>query len=224
VIWVKVCCNTTLEDATLAASLGVDALGFVFAPSKRHVTPAQVATITAHLPTDIERVGVFHSANPEHIAHTTATAGLTTAQLHGAFSEDLPESLRKLAPSLQLIQTVHWNLAQPDAAATLAAQLNRIAALGAVDRVLIDSKLGTATGGTGIAFDWASARDVFASAPGSLHLIVAGGLTPANVAQAIARLAPWGVDICSGVESLPGRKDPTLLADFIANARGVKTP
>ena len=223
-VWLKVCCNTTLEDAQLAASLGVDALGFVFAPSKRHVTPAQVAAITRHLPADIERVGVFHSANPEYIAHTAATAGLTTTQLHGAFSEDLPAALRKLAPDLQLIQTLHWDLAQPDVAAHLDAQLTRIAALGAVTCVLIDSKLGTATGGTGIAFDWASARDVFASAPGSLHLIVAGGLTPANVAQAIARLAPWGVDICSGVEAVPGRKDPALLANFVANARTIPTP
>jgi phosphoribosylanthranilate isomerase len=142
VIWLKVCCNTTLEDATLAASLGVDALGFVFAPSKRHVTPAQVAAITPHLPASIERVGVFHSANPEYIAHTAATAGLTTAQLHGAFDETLPPVLAKLVPNLQLIQTLHWDLAQPDAAASLTAQLARVAALGAVDRVLIDSKLG----------------------------------------------------------------------------------
>jgi phosphoribosylanthranilate isomerase len=224
VIWLKVCCNTTLEDALLAASLGVDAVGFVFAPSKRHVTPAQVAAITPHLPASIERVGVFHSANPEYIAHTAATAGLTTAQLHGAFSEDLPEALRKLAPSLQLIQTLHWDLAQPDAAAALSAQLSRIAAFGAVDRVLIDSKLGAATGGTGVPFDWTAARAVFASAPPSLRLIVAGGLSPANVAHAIAQLAPWGVDVCSGVEATPGRKDPALLAKFIANARGTQTP
>lgn len=223
-VWLKVCCNTTLEDAQLAASLGVDALGFVFAPSKRHVTPAQVAAITRHLPADIERVGVFHSANPEYIAHTAATAGLTTAQLHGAFSEDLPAALRKLAPDLQLIQTLHWDLAQPDVAAHLDAQLTRIAALGAVDRILIDSKLGAATGGTGIPFDWAAARAVFASAPGRLNLIVAGGLTPANVAHAIAHLAPWGVDVCSGVEAVPGRKDPALLANFVANARTIPTP
>jgi phosphoribosylanthranilate isomerase len=224
VIWLKVCCNTTLEDAQLAASLGVDALGFVFAPSKRHVTPAQVAAIAPHLPADIERVGVFHSANPEYIAHTAATAGLTTAQLHGAFSETLPAALAKLAPSLQLIQTLHWDLAQPDAAASLAAQLTQIAALGAVERVLIDSKIGAATGGTGVPFDWTAARAVFASAPGSLHLIVAGGLSPANVAHAITQLAPWGVDVCSGVEATPGRKDPTLLANFIANARRTQTP
>ena len=221
-IWVKVCCNTTLEDATLAASLGADALGFVFAPSKRHVTPAQVATITAHLPANIERVGVFHSANPEYIAHTAATAGLTTAQLHGALSEDLPEALRELAPSLRLIQTLHWDLAQPDTAASLAAQLTRIAALGAVDRVLIDSKLGATIGGTGIPFDWASARDLFASAPGSLQLIVAGGLSPLNVARAVAQLAPWGVDVCSGVEKSPTRKDYEAMKNFIQAAKSIR--
>jgi phosphoribosylanthranilate isomerase len=228
VTWVKICCNTTFEDAQLAASLGADALGFVFAPSKRHVTPAQVAAITLHLPAHIERVGVFQSLNPEidaaEIAQTAQIANLTTAQLHGPFSPTLPEALAKLAPNLQLIQTLHWDLAEPGASTRLAVQLARIAALGHIDRVLIDSKLGAATGGTGVAFDWASAREVFASAPANLQLIVAGGLNPANVEQAIAQLAPWGVDVCSGVESAPGRKSPALVAKFIANARGAQTP
>ena len=99
-IWVKVCCNTTLEDATLAASLGVDAVGFVFAPSKRHVTPAQVAAITPHLPAHIERVGVFHSANPEYIAHTAATATLHS-ELNATLAGVLLESelaLRDASP------------------------------------------------------------------------------------------------------------------------------
>jgi phosphoribosylanthranilate isomerase len=224
VTWVKICCNTTLEDATLAASLGVDALGFVFAPSKRQVTPAQVAAITPHLPAHIERVGVFQSHAPEEIAATTQAANLTTAQLHGPYSATLPESLHKLAPNLQLIQTLHWDLAHPNSATHLAAQLERIAALGHTTRVLIDSKHGAATGGTGRAFDWASAAQVFTNAPASLQLIVAGGLSPSNVAGAIAQLAPWGVDVCSGVESTPGRKDPALIAKFIANARGAQTP
>ncbi|MGD0799187.1 MAG: phosphoribosylanthranilate isomerase [Acidobacteriaceae bacterium] len=226
--WLKICCNTTLEDALLAASLGADALGFVFAPSKRQLTPAQAAAITPHLPTHIERVGVFQSHTPQtdapEIAAAAQTAHLTHAQLHGPFSPTLPESLRKLAPNLQLIQTLHWDLAHPNSAPHIATQLTRIASLGHITRVLIDSKLGPSTGGTGVPFDWSAAHQLFTSAPPTLQLIVAGGLTPANVAAAIAQLRPWGVDVCSGVESAPGRKDPALVAKFIANARGAQTP
>ena len=125
--WVKVCCNTTLEDALLAAELGADALGFVFAPSKRKVTPEQVGAITARLPAAIERVGVFQSVDPEtdaaEIAAAAAAAGLTGAQLHGRFSDALPGSLRALAPGLELIQTLHWDVARPEAAIRIAAQL-----------------------------------------------------------------------------------------------------
>jgi phosphoribosylanthranilate isomerase len=228
VTWLKICCNTTLEDATLAATLGADALGFVFAPSKRQVTPAQVAAITPHLPASIERVGVFQSlypgSDPASIAEAAAIANLTTAQLHGPFPEDLPARLHELAPALKIIQTLHWHVTLPEVATRLAGQLARIAELGHVTRVLIDSQLGAATGGTGVAFDWTAARDVFAAAPSSLQLILAGGLNPANVAGAIAQLNPWGVDVCSGVEAAPGRKDPALIARFIANVRGAQTP
>jgi phosphoribosylanthranilate isomerase len=75
-----------------------------------------------------------------------------------------------------------------------------------------------------VAFDWGAARDVFAAAPSGLRLIVAGGLSPENIGEAVARLRPWGVDVCSGVESAAGRKDPARMAKFIANARGVETP
>lgn len=226
--WLKICCNTTLEDALLAANHGADALGFVFAPSKRQVTPAQVAAITPHLPASIERVGVFQTlypgSDPASIAEAAATANLTTVQLHGPFPQDLPARVHELAPALKIIQTLHWRVTHPGMAAHLTAHLKRIAQLGHVTRVLIDSQLGAAAGGTGVAFDWFAARDVFAAAPPGLRLILAGGLTPSNVADAIAQLAPWGVDVCSGVESAPGRKDPALIAKFIANARGAQTP
>lgn len=222
-MWVKVCGNTSLEDAALAGGLGVDAVGFVFAESKRQVTAEQVAAITPYLPEGLERVGVFYSRDPEEIAATAESAGLTAVQLHGGLDDDLVERLRKRF-SGGLIQTLHWVVAEESAGTQVAEQLERIAALGVVDRVLIDSKVGPAGGGTGVAFDWAKARAVFAGAPGGLRLILAGGLKPDNVAEAIGQLSPWGVDLCSGVEASPGRKDPVRLAQFIENARTAAKP
>ena len=232
-MWIKICGNTNLEDASLAAQLGADAVGFVFAPSPRQVTAAQVAAITPHLPSHIERIGVFHSSDAQQIAAIVHEAGLTAVQLHGALDEELSRRLsNQFNGSVRIIQTLHWTVSQPspsDAispatelpAAQLASQIERIARLGFAGRILIDSKVGAATGGTGVAFDWTASRALFSSAPSGLHLIVAGGLNPQNVARAIARLTPWGVDVSSGIESSPGRKDPALLALFIQSARAV---
>jgi phosphoribosylanthranilate isomerase len=226
-MWVKICGNTNLEDAALAAELGADAVGFVFAESKRQVTAAQVAAITAQLPERVERVGVFYSRDAEEIARTASDAGLTAVQLHGGLDEGLSEALAKrLAGSVRIIQTLHWTVEVPGASgsaaesvATLSRQIERIAVLGVADRVLIDSKVGSTAGGTGVAFDWGAAASVFSSAPTQVSLIVAGGLRPENVARAIAQLAPSGVDVSSGVEAAPGLKDPARLAQFIRNAR-----
>jgi phosphoribosylanthranilate isomerase len=235
-MWIKICGNTNLEDAQLAAQLGADAVGFVFAPSPRQVTAAQVAAITPHLPSSVERIGVFHSSDSEQIAAIAHEAGLTAVQLHGALDLALVQRLaEEFKGSVHIIQTLHWTVNQPsqhDAispatespAAQLTAQIERIALLGFTDRILIDSKVGAATGGTGVAFDWTAARALFASAPCGVHLIVAGGLNPQNVAHAIAQLKPWGVDVSSGIESSPGRKDPALLTRFIQSARDAAIP
>jgi phosphoribosylanthranilate isomerase len=230
-MWVKICGNTNLEDAALAAELGADAVGFVFAESKRQVTVAQVAAITPDLPQGVERVGVFDSRDAEEISRIVAEAGMTTVQLHGGLDERLLERLgKKFAGRVQIIQTLHWMIdgqtsnQGDNAARLLAVQIERIAALGIADRVLIDSKVGSAGGGTGVAFDWTAARRVFTAPPSGLQLIVAGGLRPENVADASAQLKPWGVDVCSGVEASVGRKDPVQLASFIKNARRAETP
>jgi len=226
-MWIKICANTSLADAQLAASLGADAVGFVFAPSKRRVTAEQVARITPHLPATIERVGVFHSLDAEEIAATTRTAGLNAVQLHGGVSPQLTRSLQKIFNGkIKIIQTIHWQVDADGSSATtsaaakdIARQLRQLNEEGIVDRVLIDSRVGTATGGTGIPFDWDKARTVLMQNAGHLKLIVAGGLRPENVAEAIQRLNPWGVDVASGVEAEPGRKSPAKLAAFIQNAR-----
>jgi phosphoribosylanthranilate isomerase len=234
-MWVKICGNTNLEDAAMAADFGADAVGFVFARSKRQVTPAQVAAITRHLPDRVERVGVFDSASPEEIAQAASVAGLTAVQLHGHLDEKLLEQLsRKLGGKMQLIQVLHWAVDEPvtradaspspSAAASKMRELERLAVLEPGRRVLIDSQAGAARGGTGVAYDWSLARQVFRSAPDNLKLIAAGGLKPDNIAAAIAELAPWGVDVSSGVEASPGRKDPVLVRLFIENAHGARTP
>jgi phosphoribosylanthranilate isomerase len=223
-MWVKICGNTNFEDAALAAELGADAVGFVFAASPRQVTAAQVAAITRELRGPVERVGVFDSRDAEEIARTAAEAGLTAVQLHGGLDEGLVEQLvERFAGGVKVIQVLHWLVGEGSAADELVGQMERVAALG-VERVLIDSKVGTATGGTGVAFDWGAGREVFASAPKEVRLIVAGGLKPANVVQAITQLGPWGVDVSSGAEASVGRKDPALVEWFIRNARGYQAP
>jgi phosphoribosylanthranilate isomerase len=220
-MWIKICANTNLDDAQLAAGLGADAVGFVFSRSTRRVTPAEVARITPHLPVSVERIGVFPALDADEIARAAREAGLTAVQLHGGVSITLIRQLHEiLNGEISLIQTVHWNIDAGDANAAVVTQhLRDIATDGLVDRVLLDSKTSSASGGTGITFDWNSARVALAEAATGLQVIVAGGLRPENVSEAIARLNPWGVDVASGVEQSPGRKSQEKLAAFLYAAR-----
>jgi phosphoribosylanthranilate isomerase len=220
-MWIKICANTNLDDAQLAAELGADAVGFVFAPSPRQVTPAEVARITPHLPEGIECVGVFHTHDAQQIASIAQECGLTAVQLHGGLSFELLRQLDEIFNGqVRLIQTLHWQVdANAANAAVIAGQLRQIDADGIAARVLIDTKVGADLGGTGISFDWDAARATLAEASTGMKLIVAGGLRAENVVDAIRRLNPWGVDVASGVEQTPGRKDPEKLAAFIRAAR-----
>lgn len=217
--WVKICGNTSLDDVRLAIELGADAVGFVFAESRRRVTPAQVATITSHLPTGIERVGVVQSRNAEEIVGIVDEAGLNTVQLHGGVDLELLHELhRRLDTKADLIQVLHW-VVGADSRVELAANLRQIADEGIIDRVMIDSHVGAATGGTGVAFDWKAVRAILDETRDRLKIIVAGGLRPDNVSEAIQQLRPWGVDVVSGVESSPGHKDPVKLSAFLSTVR-----
>lgn len=220
-MWVKICANTCVDDALKAAELGADAVGFVFAPSKRRVTVAQVAAITRELPIDLERVGVFGAGSVEEIALAVEEAGLDTVQMHGGLDLEFAARLgRRLGPSIQIIETMHWNVEEDAASSSqVFMQMAAVAASPARYRVLVDTKVGSsASGGTGKTFNWSKARNVLASQP-ELRVIVAGGLGPENVAEAIRVLKPWGVDVASGVEREPGRKDIDKLKRFIENAR-----
>jgi phosphoribosylanthranilate isomerase len=220
-MWIKICANTNLDDAQLAAELGADAVGFVFAPSPRQVTAAEVARITPHLPEGLECVGVFPALEAQQIAGIAQECGLSAVQLHGGVNPELIRQLDEIFNGqVKLIQTVHWQVdADAASAAVVAQQLRQIDADGLVARVLIDAQVGPAIGGTGVSFDWNAARATLAEAGAGLKLIVAGGLRQENVADAIRRLDPWGVDVASGVEQSPGRKSPEKLAAFIRAAR-----
>jgi phosphoribosylanthranilate isomerase len=214
-LWIKICANTSLEDASLAVDAGADAVGFVFAPSPRRVTAAQVAAIVPRLPHSVEKIGVFVDARLEEIEQTVRTSALTGVQLHSNAGSNVPAQLRShFGPAFRILRVVHFGpLAEAETAA-VAQDPN-------IDAILVDSRTATAVGGTGIAFDWQKARDsVFQNAKShQVRMVVAGGLTPANVAEALATLGPWGVDVVSGVEAAPGRKDPAKVRDFVANAR-----
>lgn len=223
-MWIKICANTNLEDARLAAELGASALGFVFAPSPRQVDSAQVASITPYLPQHVERIGVFQSSPFAEIEVVVKQSGLTGVQLHGQYSPRLISELREeFGDALRIIQTSHVDVRNGHTQA-LAAQLTTLGKEAELDAVLVDSRTAAADGGTGVAFDWHAASAALRTL-GSKPLIVAGGLTPVNVRQAIHILRPFGVDVASGVEANGDkrRKDPDKLRDFIHNAKHAGT-
>jgi phosphoribosylanthranilate isomerase len=216
-LWIKICANTSLEDAMIAAEAGADAVGFVFAPSPRHVTVQQVAAIVPRLPAEIEKIGVFVDATVDEIAATVEAAGLTGVQLHWDAPAQLPPRLRaRFGRRLKIISVLHFEAATTGAMPALAFNAD-------ADAILVDSRTASAVGGTGKAYDWETARQMIFYASGQSKLIAAGGLTPDNVAEAIATLHPWGVDVVSGVEAAPGRKDAAKVRAFIANARAAQT-
>jgi phosphoribosylanthranilate isomerase len=212
-IWIKICGNTSLADAQMAVDAGADAVGFVFAPSPRRVTPEQVAAIIPSLPVSIEKIGVFVDADFAAIAPAVEQCGLTGVQLHSESKDGLSAQLReRFGSGLRILRVIHFG---DDAAR----RLQVASGDSNIDGLLIDSRTATAVGGTGVTFDWKAARAAIFTGQGHLKLIAAGGLSPDNVAQAMAILSPWGVDVVSGVESSLGRKDQSKVRAFVANAR-----
>jgi phosphoribosylanthranilate isomerase len=215
-VWIKICANTSLGDAQLAAEAGADAAGFVFAPSPRRVTAEQAAQIVRQLPAAIEKIGVFVDASLDEIAETVEAAGLTGVQLHFEAPAELAKQLReRFGAKLRILGVVHFD-------ARAGKRVAAIARDAYIDAMLVDSRTAAAVGGTGVAFDWDAARGLIFDADGPMKFIAAGGLTPENVAEAIATLRPWGVDVVSGVEAAPARKDPAKVRAFVANARAAK--
>jgi phosphoribosylanthranilate isomerase len=213
-MWIKICGNTSLEDAQLAVDAGAHAVGFVFAESPRKVTRAEAREITRHLPKAVEKYGVFVEPNLEEIVKAVIECGLTGVQLHINSDPTLALRLREhfaAIPAhggLGILRVLHYS-------ADFDSQLGQLGRDHSVDAVLIDSRTAKAVGGTGIAFDWRTAQTSFLRSASHMRLIVAGGLRPENVTDAIHTLHPWGVDVSSGVEAIPGRKDPGKLRAFV---------
>jgi phosphoribosylanthranilate isomerase len=201
-VFVKICGITNEQDALLAVAMGADALGFVFAPSPRQVVAQKVFDITRHLPREIITVGVFRDELPERVVELVHRAGLNAAQLHGRES---PADAKKIRGSVTYVIK-----AFPAGSEALASATRY-----PVNYILVDA----ATPGSGEVFDWSLMDAVPAGAP---PVLLAGGLHPDNVAEAIRRVRPFGVDVSSGVESRPGHKDPRKLRAFIQAARGAE--
>jgi phosphoribosylanthranilate isomerase len=219
-MFIKICANTNLEDARLAAELGVDAVGFVFAPSKRRMTPEQVAEITRELQPELAKVGVFTSTDAAEIVQAAKVARLTAVQLHSAFDPKLVDAIAAGSGSvLHVVQVVDVPVGMD--LERLRGLLTAVLSHRYVLAVLLDASHGGLSGGTGRSFDWertaAVVREVQEATGG--WVIVAGGLNAENVGEAIAAFAPWGVDVASGVEGAPGMKDPERLRAFVAAAR-----
>lgn len=221
-MWVKICATTNLEDARLAADAGADALGFIFARSPRQVTAEEVAAITPQLSADVTLVGVFQTHDFDEIASAVERAGLHGIQLHSDPDPMLVERLRgEFGQEQFLIQTLHSAIDGDPAEAdrVLRKGLRTVAGNASVDVALIDARTATASGGTGKTVDWSRTREAIEAEAGRTRIILAGGLRPENVAEAIRTLRPWGVDVTSGVELQPGKKDPARVRAFILAAR-----
>ena len=202
---IKICGITSAEDAALAVSAGADALGFVlYRKSPRFVEPAVVRTIVAGLPPFILPVGVFVNEEAAVVRDVVDECGLVLAQLHGDETAEYCDTLGR--PVLKALRL-------KDRASVLA--MADFHGRAHVRGFLIDAFSAQAYGGTGHTADWVLAAEAARSAP----VVLAGGLTPANVSEAIRKVGPYGVDVSSGVEAGPGKKDPAKVKAFIDAAR-----
>ena len=197
-MFVKICGITNEDDALFAVAMGADALGFIFAPSARQIAAQRVYDITRRLPPEILTVGVFRDEHPERVVDTVNRAGLKAAQLHG---HETPAMVAEVASQ------VRWVIKGVVAGGGDARHADRFP----TDLVLVDAP----SPGSGKVFDWTLIDEL----PEGPRYVLAGGLTPENVANAVERAQPWGVDVATGVEKSPGRKDAMKVKTFIERAR-----
>ncbi len=208
-VFVKICGTTNLEDALSATQAGADALGFILVPtSRRAVARNEAEGILAALPSTVLTVGVVANESPEFIQGLLRVCPFKALQFHG---EESPEQVLRFKGEARLIKAIRVQGPK---------DLERIPAYRGVDAVLLDTHRPGKLGGTGESFDWKLAEEAKAF---GIPIIVAGGLSPSNVAELIRQVDPYGVDVASGVEQSPGRKDPALVREFILSAKMLNT-
>jgi phosphoribosylanthranilate isomerase len=218
--WLKICGITNLDDALTAVDAGADAVGFVFfEKSPRKITGEQARRIIDKLPSNIEKVGVFVLGSDGNIAEIAEQAQLTSVQLHSR-GKGTSQLSGPISSGLTHYLAVSANDFFDKDNADFAVSKNGSNAAEWLHAVFLDSGTAQQPGGTGKVFDWQNAVATAGRIQRSgLRLVVAGGLTPKNVAEAMRTLKPWGVDVSSGVEAAPGEKDPEKVRAFIAAVR-----
>ncbi|MCU0452183.1 MAG: phosphoribosylanthranilate isomerase [Bacteroidetes bacterium] len=200
-LFVKICGITNLADAQLAAKVGANAVGFVFHKgSERYIDPERAKSICAALPRHLTKIGVFVHADRPEIAQTAKAVGLSAVQLVG---DEGPDDLFGYEWSVFKVFQVRPSF-------DVESMRNFV-----VDAFLLDAYKKGAYGGTGKTFDW----NLAVKAKSFGRVILAGGLTPENVGDAVRFVRPYGVDVSSGVEARPGKKDERLVREFVAQAR-----
>lgn len=214
-IWVKICATTNLADAQASLAAGADALGFIFAPSSRRVEIDQAAEIISSLRDEIERIGVFVNESPAQVAEVAERAGLSGVQLHGDEPADQMQEYRRALGQRKIIKTLQARelLGSPDIFN------GYLQSRESIDAILVDAGSPGQRGGTGQTFDWSAAEPIVARVRARMPVIIAGGLNPGNVGEAIRLFAPWGVDVVSGVEREVGKKDEAKLRNFVGAVR-----
>lgn len=212
--WIKICGITNVDDALRAVDAGANALGFVFyEKSPRRVNLQTTRKIIQALPQAIEKVGVFVNQDANSICAAADEAGLTAVQVHGDnLKPHMADQILERRPDLKIMVAISMDQKKPEADAVKWNQRT-------VHAFLVDAANTATYGGSGETFDWQASRPSVEAIARAGRVVVAGGLDPDNVGEAIHILKPWGVDVSSGVEAGPGKKDPEKLRDFIKAAR-----
>jgi phosphoribosylanthranilate isomerase len=226
--WIKICGTTNLDDALLAVDAGADALGFVFyEKSPRYISPEAAKEIIAKLPAEIQKVGVFAGPSMARSAEISLLCGLTDLQFHVSELSQLGAPHTSGAGG---VKRIFWVFSAPDLmgdepkihmdfSSIGKLPLSTTLGFNPMDTVFLDSGTPQQPGGTGRTFDWEKAVSLVERMKEGVKVVVAGGLNPSNVIDAIRILKPWGVDVVSGVEASPGKKDPEKVRAFIRAVR-----